>query len=377
MFSISPVVGNQPSIGNFTNLNAGSYTITATDIKGCTQTVVIIINQNPAIEIVQLTNTEPTCHGNANATLTAVASGGISPLTYQLDISNPKTDGYFTNLYAGSHVLTIRDALNCMYDTTIYITEPAPITLDELTVNPVYCIGSNNGKIIAKAKGGNGDYTYNLTPGLRINKSGFFINLYEGIYTLSVRDKNNCTYDTAVIVGPPINPFKISINKKNLNCYGMGNEGWAEAIPQGGEAPYTYLWSTTPIQTTARAENLQFGYYFVEVTDAGGCVAKDTVYIEPGPCCEEVFIPNAFSPNGDGNNDVFKVITSSGIELIQFDVYNRWGNRVWSTNDFRSGWDGTFDGQPEGMNTFFWIFKYRCLTDGQIYTKKGDVILVR
>jgi gliding motility-associated-like protein len=104
----------------------------------------------------------------------------------------------------------------------------------------------------------------------------------------------------------------------------------------------------------------------------------DTVYIEPGPCCDEVFIPNAFSPNGDGVNDIFRVTTATGVELIQFEVYDRWGVRAWATNDFRSGWDGTYKDQKDAnMNTFFYIFKYLCLTDGKIYTKKGDINLIR
>ena len=204
-----------------------------------------------------------------------------------------------------------------------------------------------------------------------------FSGLHEGLYTLTIKDSAGCHFDTVIAIMPPVNPFSITTTQKNLGCYGTGIEGWAEVITQGGDAPYTYLWSTSPIQNTAKAENLTFGYYFVEVTDGNGCQAKDTVYIEPGPCCEEVFIPNAFSPNGDGNNDVFRMTTSAGIELIQFEIFNRWGNKVWSTNDFRSGWDGKYLGQDETLNTYYYVFRYKCLTDGQNYIKKGDLILMR
>jgi gliding motility-associated-like protein len=257
------------------------------------------------------------------------------------------------------------------------MTQPEPINVKELEVNPVYCIGASNGKIIATGSGGRGAYTYYLTPGLYINKSGYFANLHEGIYTLTIKDSAGCHFDTMLVIGPPLHPFRITTSHKDLGCYGTGIEGWAEAHVQGGEPPYTYLWSSNPVQYTPRAENLEFGYYFVEVTDGSGCKAKDTVYIEPGPCCNEVFIPNAFTPNGDGNNDVFRVTTSAGIELIQFDVYDRWGKRVWSTNDFRSGWDGTYMGMDESLNTFYYVFRYKCLTDGENYIKKGDITVIR
>lgn len=67
---------------------------------------------------------------------------------------------------------------------------------------------------------------------------------------------------------------------------------------------------------------------------------QPAVRIEPGTCCENVFIPNAFSPNGDGLNDAFKMTTTAAVELNYFRVYDRWGNRVWAASDYRPAWDG-------------------------------------
>ncbi|HPI53458.1 MAG TPA: gliding motility-associated C-terminal domain-containing protein, partial [Chitinophagaceae bacterium] len=85
----------------------------------------------------------------------------------------------------------------------------------------------------------------------------------------------------------------------------------------------------------------------------------------------------SFSPNGDGQNDIFKVTTSTGIELKKFEIYDRWGNKIWETFDPRRGWDGSYRGSTEDMNTFYYVFWYKCLEDGQTYMKKGDVIIVR
>jgi gliding motility-associated-like protein len=154
-------------------------------------------------------------------------------------------------------------------------------------------------------------------------------------------------------------------------------EGFAEAIVTGGAQPYNYVWNTNPIQTTKEVFNLTSGYYIVNVADFKGCTIADTVYIEPGNCCKEVFIPNAFSPNGDGMNDQFGVVTSTGLELLQFSVYNRLGQQVWKTNKVRERWDGKFNSGACDIGTFYYIFSYKCLSDGNIYTLKGDINLIR
>jgi gliding motility-associated-like protein len=376
-YSILPSIGNQIGVGQFNNLTAGIYTVIATDANNCSATTLVQVNQNPQIIINQLLYTEPICWGDMNGSIDVSANGGVGSLTYQLNIGTPQSNGYFNNLLSGSYLITVRDSLNCQIDSIFILTEPERVHASSLEILPVYCIGASNGKIIVEGAGGRGGYTYYLRPGLMLNKTGMFSNLHEGVYTLTIKDSAGCHFDTVLNVMPPIAPFGITTTKKDLTCFGTGTEGWAEVILSGGEPPYTYLWNTSPIQNTQKAENLNFGYYFVEVTDGNGCIAKDSVYIEPGPCCEQVFIPNAFSPNGDGKNDVFKVTTSAGIELIQFDVYDRWGNRVWSTNDFRSGWDGVYRGADQSMNVFYYIFRYKCLTDGEKYIKKGDILLLR
>nr|HPI54679.1 gliding motility-associated C-terminal domain-containing protein [Chitinophagaceae bacterium] len=376
-FNLLPNTGFQSPAGNFTALYAGTYTVVATDAVGCTMSTLVVIDQNPELIFDSIQFTEPICYGDANGTIHAFASGGVGNLTYQLDNGNPQSMGLFTNLKAGVYRITITDIYNCKKDTLFQLTEPEPVHINTLDLFPLSCIESSDGKVLVTGAGGRGNYTYYLRPGLHINRTGVFINLHDGIYTLTVKDSSGCTYDTAIVIAPAVNPMNLAITKEDLGCFGKGNEGWAQANIVGGTSPYTYLWSTNPTQTSDRASGLYFGYYFLEVTDANGCKIKDTVYIEPGPCCDQVFIPNAFSPNGDGMNDEFRITTSAGIELIQFEIYNRWGARIWSTNDFRRGWDGNYHGDSQDMNTFYYILRYKCLTDGQKYMKKGDIMIVK
>jgi gliding motility-associated-like protein len=247
----------------------------------------------------------------------------------------------------------------------------------DIDLNDIYCVEESNGKIIVKAFNGIGTYKYSLKPGLHINTSGLFNDLHQGTYTLTIQDSYGCKKDTLLSIGTIDEILMLNIDKSDLPCYGSAFDGWAQANPTGGKPPYTYLWFTEPIQTSKKIENLSFGHYSVKVIDANGCEITDTVYIEPSNCCDVIFIPNAFSPNGDGLNDIFRVTTTAGIELFQWAIYNRWGNKVWSSNDYLQGWDGKIGGKEQSIGTYFYIFNYKCISSGEEFLLKGDLILLR
>jgi gliding motility-associated-like protein len=374
-YSLNPS-GAQPTPGFFNNLYAGLYTAIATDANGCTLATSIEVKQNPELLITSLTLTEPICFGESNGAISAVATGGVAPIQYSLNNSPFQNNGNFVNIPAGSYIITLRDVLGCMKDSLIELTQPSEVgaTLDLTGAN---CVDSKDGRAIVTAFGGRGGYKYYVTPGLYINKSGVFTGLENGTYTLRVADTAGCEYSTTFVINPPANALSNYMTKLDLACHGKGNEGTATANVSGGTPPYNYLWNTSPAQTTPTASTLYFGLYKVEITDANGCRIKDSVYIEEGPCCDIAFIPSAFSPNGDNNNDEFRVLTTAGVELIQLEVRNRWGQRVWSTSDYRKGWDGLFEGKAADVDTYQYLLRYRCTRDGEIYLKKGDVLLVR
>lgn len=376
LYSIVPSLGIQMVPGDFQNLKAGTYFITVTDAHACTTSLSVTLNQGPEIHFSEVSIVEPLCYGDANGVISWMASGGTGNLIYQLDNNSTQVTGLFTNLTGGWHTLSVIDGINCRKDTLVLLTEPIRIHATASS-SAVTCKDASDGKLNIQGIGGRGELTYYLRPGLHINKHGFFSHLHEGIYTLTVKDSAGCNFDTVMVVDPPQFPMTSNIVKQDLGCYGVGTEGWARADVTGGVQPLTYFWSTSPTQVDQTATGLYFGYYFVDITDANGCTIHDTVYIEPGPCCTEIFIPSAFSPNGDGQNDIFKVTTSTGIELRKFEIYDRWGNKIWETFDPRRGWDGSYRGSTEDMNTFYYVFWYKCLEDGQTYMKKGDVIIVR
>jgi gliding motility-associated-like protein len=110
-------------------------------------------------------------------------------------------------------------------------------------------------------------------------------------------------------------------------------------------------------------------------TDEWGCRNTDSADVTAHTCCE-IAVPNAFSPNNDGLNDRFRIITNGNQRIGTFIIVNRWGQKLFETNDVKAGWDGTHNGKPQVMDTYYYYIKYTC-TSSEVFEKKGEVILLR
>jgi gliding motility-associated-like protein len=111
------------------------------------------------------------------------------------------------------------------------------------------------------------------------------------------------------------------------------------------------------------------------VSDANGCLANDTVAIKEILCCEKLFVPNAFSPNGDLKNDELNILNIVGVEILNFKIANRFGNIVHSTNKY--SWDGTYLGVKCDVGVYYYFIQYKCLADNKDYLLKGYIELIR
>jgi gliding motility-associated-like protein len=158
---------------------------------------------------------------------------------------------------------------------------------------------------------------------------------------------------------------------------GVDNGGGVKAVVTGGTAPYTYLWSTTPVQTADNITGMPNGPYVVYVTDAKNCRDTASALVAYDNCCKP-FIPDAFTPNADGRNDKFHVLWKGDIQLLNFSVYNRYGQRIFYTTSTEAGWDGTWNSQPQDLGTYFYYIKMICGNGGDnVLEYKGDVTLIR
>jgi gliding motility-associated-like protein len=259
--------------------------------------------------------------------------------------------------------------------------EPAVLKTSVTILEQNKCSGVNKvGKIQGSAIGGTPLYTYYLKPTLDFSADGYFSNLGAANYTITVKDVNGCTsyQELEVInVSPPIE-LKTTIT--DVTCNSRGNDGKIVIAPQTGEAPFAYVWSAPGMETIITSQNyidnLKFGTYQLTVTDNLGCYITQAVVIDPPKCCD-VWMPTAFSPGNDQENNTYKLVTGADLEVIKLAMYDRWGNKVYETFDLNQGWDGKYKGQDMAMDTYFVIFTYRCKFDNLTYTKRVDVTLVR
>lgn len=149
----------------------------------------------------------------------------------------------------------------------------------------------------------------------------------------------------------------------------------------GGQ--YRYKWEPEEyflenLNSSVTARIPSSGFISVTATDQYGCSGSDSTHLKVKLCCT-ADLPNAFSPNGDGRNDDFGIMSNGRYEISAFRVVNRYGQIVFSTTNQNDRWDGTKDGEPQGIGTYYYYIKYSCLDDdanNEVETT-GDIILIR
>jgi gliding motility-associated-like protein len=185
---------------------------------------------------------------------------------------------------------------------------------------------------------------------------------------------NNTATNTVTIT----QPSALSLTIHSSPTASSGNTGTATVTVSGGTAGYSYLWNPGG-QTTSTVSNLGIGTYCVLVTDSMGCTnsACITVAVEP-IFCGELFLPDAFSPNSDGENDTLKAYINNitCIKTFSLFIYNRWGEKVFESNDASKGWDGKYNGKPENTAVFVYYLEAEFIS-GKLIEKKGNVSLIR
>lgn len=133
-----------------------------------------------------------------------------------------------------------------------------------------------------------------------------------------------------------------------------------------------YVWNNNSNNLSITAN--QPGVYWVEVTDSNNCKGRDSINILP---CENVFFPNAFTPNNDGLNDVFKATIFGALADYKLNIYNRFGQLIFQTSDPAKGWDGTLSGIRQPGDVYAWICLYRWASGKKNDEKSGTVVLIR
>ncbi len=266
--------------GIFSNLAAGSYTITVKDANGCTTTQGVTITQPASALAASISSqTNVACFGNSTGSATVAGSGGTSPYTYAIDGIAFGASGTFSNLAAGSYTITVKDANGCTTTQPVTITQPAAALGSSISSQTnVACFGGSTGSVTVAGSGGTSPYTFSK-DGVNFGASGTFGSLAAGSYTITVKDANGCSTTQPVTISEPASALGSSISSQtNVGCFG-GLTGSVTVAGSGGTSPYTYAIDGTTFGNSGNFSSLAAGSYTITVKDANGCTTTQPVTI--------------------------------------------------------------------------------------------------
>ncbi|MFN8165335.1 MAG: SprB repeat-containing protein [Bacteroidia bacterium] len=276
------------------NLSANSYTVTVTDLNGCTSQQTVLITQPAILNGSISTFSNVTCNGNANGSITASASGGTAPYTHHW--SNGATTATVTGLGPGTYRDTIRDAHNCQTIVSQIITQPGGalgIPSSTVSTTNAACFGSTNGTATVNPAGGTAPYSITWSNGDIGNTAD---SLAAGTYTVHIVDANLCTFDSTISITQPNALAGAFVNYgttafgTDIACHG-DTTATVKISVSGGTAPYTYAWNTGA--TIDSVKNRGAGVYTVVTTDAHGCTRQDSYTVtEPTSIAHSLTVHN-------------------------------------------------------------------------------------
>jgi gliding motility-associated-like protein len=319
------------------------------------------------------------CFGESDGSAIANVTG-VSPYQYSWSTGSP--DQSITGLSSGDYFVTITDGNGCQTQSSVSITEPEEFSIGFEVTQPD-CFGHNQGSITVMQTGGVQTIRYSI-DGINFQSSPVFSGLNSGTYTVTARDANDCDVQEIIWINVPL-MVHVDIGADHIIL--PGDTVILEAIVN---VPFdslsTITWSglinpfcptcltqpVAPIITTA---------YSISVSNSQGCSDQDSVvvFIQKNV---DIYIPNVFSPNGDGINDRLLISAASDVEEIEsMEIFDRWGNLVFAAKNFLPG-DPTnsWDGKRDGVTLNPAVFAYKMMArfkDGRREVRNGDITLVR
>lgn len=412
-----------------TNLLAGTYSVTVTDANGCNVNYSLLIEE-PSELIVITTTTDAFCWGSNDGTASLSISGGTGP--YNIDWAGADTNA----LGAGTYPYTVTDVNGCVVSGSVTINDPYALSADTL-ITHVSCFEYSDGSIDLTVSDGTPPYTFDWSNG---DTTEDLTSLSAGTYNLLLTDDNGCQKSLSIVIGQPalfevdilgdttlclgdhteltanngdtfswstgettqsiniqpadditiwVNALEntchdndtVSITVYSLPIVSAGSDliiDYGSSTTLNGSTTSSYLWTPDEDLSCNDCPNPsampeQDIIYYLESIDENGCTAIDSVYIRV--IHPEVFIANIFSPNGDGRNDLLKVMGAKEDDFI-FSIYDRWGNRVFESNNPENGWDGTIKGNRANPGVYVFTYGFKDTT-GNTITGRGDVTIVR
>jgi gliding motility-associated-like protein len=367
-YSWSPVGGNTSTASS---IPGGNYTVTVSDDNACTAALNLVVNSLGGPVVTVSDQTDVTCNGESDGSVTVNATGGTVPYQFNWSPSGG-AQATASGLDAGSYTVVVTDDAGCVGSISVTISEPALLTVTS-DVTPTDC-GSSTGSITLNASGGTAPYSYGWSSGSGSTSS--VTGLSSGTYTATITDALGCTV-TAVNNVTATGSLTLTVSPD------VASIGPGQSVTLSASGAETYTWTpenglscidcpspvASPSETTS---------YIVSGTTSDGCTGTTIVQVIVIEDCGEIYVPTVFAPNGTSGkleNQRFGIFGQC-IASVSIEVYDRWGNKVYEYSPENPYWDGKYKG--EELNSGVYVYQLSVTTTDQKTTQmSGNVTLMR
>jgi len=366
---------NNQNTALITSLGPGIYDVTVTDATACSGEFSEVVKEPEELKV-NVSSTDVLCYGDRSGLAIPFVTGGTGENTFLWNTNPPSTNPVQTSLPGGTFILEVRDEKNCPAWDTVTINEPAPLTVTIAGLDNIICLSGTDGEVTVKAAGGVPPYRYSVRAN-RFQADSVFTGLEAGDYGVMVIDDKGCMATNSFTLTESAG-FSVNLPPYIFVALGASDTIKPEIIMT--EPIGSYEWKPSDFLSCAYCREpvvtpLEDRSYTLVVTDSSGCKATDevTVVVKTD---YDVFMPNVFSPNGDGVNDVYEPIDYGSVRMGTMKIFNRWGALIYETSDIHAGWDGTFKGEKLTPAVFIYHITGEFL-DGSTFDETGSVTLIR
>ncbi len=345
-YAISPNLAQFDDINQFENLAPGTYTVIAQDANGCFVQTEYVIAESSEI-VIDATATGETCLGDNDGAIDLVITGGVAPYSTRLDNTNYVADLLsYTDLVPGTHTVYVLDALGCETSVQVIINPGVNI---KATVAPMYeCTGTvpdNYLMVTLEDPSVAGSVLYQLddinSADVRLEPS--FTTIAAGDHTLII-SLNGCVEMIPFTI-EDFDPLVLTLENNNINEI--------TAVASGGDANYTFYFDAVDNGDDNTYFINRTATYTVRVVDGNGCEAIAMIEME----FIDIEIPNFFTPDGDGNNDIWKPRNLEGFPNIITVIFDRYGREVYRMGQNDLGWEGIYENSDLPTGDYWYIIK--------------------
>ncbi|WP_051554818.1 ice-binding family protein [Maribacter antarcticus] len=349
-YAISPNLNQFDEVNSFENLAPGDYSVIVQDSKGCFELIEFTITEPDILEM-EVTVTPEYCVGEADGVITIAPTGGTAPYSTSLNSNSSAdyTEDLFTyaNLTSGDYIVFVKDANGCETNQTVIVAEGVNINA---TVEVIYdCPDGALGNSIQVTLEDKTERLYLLfaldsTDPNDLQLEPDFTNITPGSHMLTIAHDNGCTR-TFLFEVEAFEPLRISLEQQSLNEITV--------IGAGGREGYTFLFNGVDNGDDNTFYIRETGNYEVTVLDENGCAATANIFME----FIDIEIPNFFTPNGDGQNDIWLPGNIEQFPELFLNIYDRYGRLVFRLKNSPEGWDGFYQDNTLPTGDYWYVIK--------------------